>query len=108
MSHVRQQIREAFGNACSSLSIVPSSNVFQSRTYPVEVADLPAVCIYTLTESSDDIEIGGASRLISRVMPVKVEAYARSASNVDDTLDTIASEVEIAVANSSTIDALVT
>ena len=34
--------------------------------------------------------------------------YARAASNLDDTLDTISAEVETAVANSSTIDGLIT
>ena len=40
MSHVRQQIREAFGTACTGLTTT-GSNVFQSRSYPLETADLP-------------------------------------------------------------------
>ena len=109
MSHVRQQIREAFGTACSGLSTT-GTNVFQTRDYPLETGALPGLCIYTTSESISDVvgEIGGAARLVSRALSVRVEGYARAASNLDDTLDTISAEVETAVANSSTIDGLIT
>jgi len=109
MSHVRQQIREAFGTACSGLSTT-GTNVFQTRVYPLETGALPGLCIYTTSESISDVvgEIGGAARLVSRALSVRVEGYARAASNLDDTLDTISAEVETAVANSSTIDGLIT
>ena len=107
MSHVRQQIREAFGTACTGLTTT-GSNVFQSRSYPLEKADLPGVCIYSKNETSQDFEMGGAGRLITRTLSILVEGYARSASNLDDTLDTISAECEIAIAGSSAIDALVT
>ena len=109
MSHVRQQIREAFGTACSGLSTT-GTNVFQTRVYPLETGALPGLCIYTTSESISDVvgEIGGAARLVSRALSVRVEGYARASSNLDDTLDTISAEVETAVANSSTIDGLIT
>ena len=107
MIHVRQQIREAFGTACTGLTTT-GSNVFQSRSYPLETADLPGVCIYSKNETSQDLEMGGAGRLITRTLSILVEGYARSASNLDDTLDTISAECEIAIAGSSAIDALVT
>ena len=109
MSHVRQQIREAFGTACSGLSTT-GTNVFQTRVYPLETGALPGLCIYTTSESISDVvgEIGGAARLVSRALSVRVEGYARAALNLDDTLDTISAEVETAVANSSTIDGLIT
>ena len=109
MSHVRQQIREAFGTACSGLSTT-GTNVFQTRVYPLETGALPGLCIYTTSELISDVvgEIGGAARLVSRALSVRVEGYARATSNLDDTLDTISAEVETAVANSSTIDGLIT
>jgi hypothetical protein len=107
MSHVRQQIREAFGTACTSLTTT-GTNVFQSRIYPLEKAKLPGLCIYSLTETSDDFETGGASRLITRSVAIRVEGYADTTTNLDDKLDTISAEVETAVANSSTIDNLLT
>ena len=109
MSHVRQQIREAFGTACSGLSTT-GTNVFQTRVYPIESGSLPGLCIYTTSETvSDQVEdLGGASRLVTRSLSVRVEGYARASSNLDDTLDTISAEVETAVADSTSIDALLT
>ena len=107
MAHVRQQIREAFATACTSL-VTTGTNVFQSRIYPMEKAKLPGLCIYSLTESSDDFEIGGATRLITRSLTMRIEGYADTTTNLDDQLDTIASECETAIANSSAIDALLT
>jgi len=46
--------------------------------------------------------------LVSRALSVRVEGYARATSNLDDTLDTISAEVETVVANSSTINDLIT
>ena len=106
MSHVRQQIREAFGTACTSLTTT-GANVFQSRIYPMEKAKLPGLCIYSLAETSDDFETGGASRLITRSLTMRVEGYADDNTNLDDKLDTISAEVETAVAGSSTIDNLI-
>jgi ABC-type transporter Mla subunit MlaD len=58
---------------------------------------------------SDTIQdLGGSARLVSRSLSVRVEGYARATSNLDDTLDTISAEVETAVANSTSIDALLT
>ena len=109
MSHVRQQIREAFGTACSGLSTT-GTNVFQTRVYPLESGSLPGLCIYTTTESLSDTiqDLGGSARLVSRSLSVRVEGYARATSNLDDTLDTISAEVETAVANSTSIDELLT
>ena len=109
MSHVRQQIREAFGTACAGLSTT-GTNVFQTRVYPIESGSLPGLCIYTTSETvSDQVQdLGGAARLVTRSLSVRVEGYARATSNLDDTLDTISAEVETAVADSTSIDALLT
>tara|TARA_R110000744_G_scaffold125739_3_gene231952 strand:+ start:1726 stop:2073 length:348 start_codon:yes stop_codon:yes gene_type:complete len=74
----------------------------------MEKAKLPGLCIYSLTENSDDFEIGGATRLITRSLTMRIEGYADDTTNLDDKLDTISSECETAIANSSTIDALLT
>jgi len=76
----------------------------------MESSGVPGLCIYTVTETTSDVsqEIGGASRLISRSLTVRVEGYAQETANLDDKLDTISAEVETAVANSSDIDALIT
>ena len=45
-NHKRQQIREAVGTRITSLTTT-GSNVFQSRVYPLETGNLPALIVYT-------------------------------------------------------------
>ena len=103
-NHVRQQIREKIGTTLTGLTTT-GSNVFESRVYPLENANLPALIIYTKEESSEPIVIG-TQRLMSRELSVVVEGYAKATSNFDDTIDTISKEVEEAIAADRTLDGL--
>ena len=103
-NHVRQQIREKIGTTLTGLTTT-GSNVFESRVYPLENANLPALIIYTKEESSEPIVIG-TQRLMSRELSVVVEGYAKATSNFDDTIDTISKEVEAAIAADRTLDGL--
>ena len=103
-NHIRQQIREKFGTTLTGLTTT-GSNVFESRVYPLENASLPALIIYTKSETSEPIVIG-TQRLMSRDLLVVVEGYAKATSNFDDTIDTISKEVEAAIAADRTLDGL--
>jgi hypothetical protein len=103
-NHIRQQIREEFGTTLTGLTTT-GSNVFESRVYPLENASLPALIIYTKSETSEPIVIG-TQRLMSRELSVVVEGYAKATSNFDDTIDTISKEVEAAIAADRTLDGL--
>ena len=103
-NHIRQQIREKFGTTLTGLTTT-GSNVFESRVYPLENANLPALIIYTKEESSEPIVIG-TQRVMSRELSVVVEGYAKATSNFDDTIDTISKEVEAAIAADRTLDGL--
>ena len=103
-NHIRQQIREKFGTTLNGLTTT-GSNVFESRVYPLENASLPALIIYTKSETSEPIVIG-TQRLMSRDLLVVVEGYAKATSNFDDTIDTISKEVEAAIAADRTLDGL--
>ena len=103
-NHIRQQIREKFGTLLTGLTTT-SSNVYQSRVYPLENANLPALIIYTKAEESEPIVIG-ADRVMSRLLSVVVEGYTKATSNFDDTIDTISKEVEAAIAADRTLDGL--
>ena len=103
-NHIRQQIREKFGTTLTGLTTT-GSNVFESRVYPLENASLPALIIYTKSETSEPIVIG-TQRLMSRDLLVVVECYAKATSNFDDTIDTISKEVEAAIAADRTLDGL--
>lgn len=103
-NHIRQQIREKFGTLLTGLTTT-GSNVYQSRVYPLENANLPALIIYTKSEESEPIVIG-IDRVMSRVLSVVVEGYTKATSNFDDTIDTISKEVEAAIAADRTLDGL--
>jgi hypothetical protein len=104
MSHVRQQIRDDIVTTLTGLTTT-GSNVFRSRIFPLEETNLPALCIYTKSETSEYDTIG-LPRSVNRVLDVAVEAYVKGVSNYDNTLDTIAVEMEEAIAADITLGGL--
>ena len=103
-NHVRQQIREYFGSNLNNLSTT-GTKVYQSRVYPLETGGTPALLIYTKEEESEPVVIG-TNRLSSRNLIVVVEIYVKATTNFDDTIDTSAKEVEIAIAADPTLGGL--
>lgn len=96
-NHLRRQIREAIATAVTGLATT-GARVFQSRVYPLERAgDLPGLLVFSLTETSEGSSLG-APRLMTRVLRVQVVAVAEATADLDDTLDQICKEVEIALA----------
>ncbi len=104
MAHVRKQIRDAVITALTGLTTT-GSNVFRSRIYPLESNKLPGLCVFSKSEATtfDTLTI---SRSINRVLEIGVEAYVKATSDYDNTLDTIAVEVEEAIASDVTLGSL--
>lgn len=100
-NHVRQQLREAIAVVVTNLTTT-GVRVFQSRAYPLQETDLPCLLVKTESERIDYQTIH-ASTLQERDITVTIEAVARATSNLDDTLDKICKEVEIAINAASTI-----
>ena len=96
MSHVRQQIRDRLVTVLTGLTTT-GANVFRSRIFPLEATKLPALCIFTKSEEVE-FDVMGLPRSVGRVLDVGVEAYVSGVSDYDNTLDTIAVEVEEAIA----------
>jgi len=94
-NHIRQQIRERVGTTLTGLTTT-GSNVYQSRVYNLENSDLPALIIYTRSEDTELLEMG-STRTLERNLSLVVEAYVKANSNYDDTIDTIAKEIESAM-----------
>ena len=103
-NHLRRQIRERAATTLTGLTTT-GSNVFQSRVYPMESAGLPGLCIYT-TDETVEMQSMGATRHISRDLTLIVEGYATDSANVDDTLDQIGKEIEIAMSGDITLNDL--
>ena len=103
-NHLRRQIRERAATTLTGLTTT-GSNVFQSRVYPMESAGLPGLCIYT-TDEAIVIQSMGATRHVSRDLTLIVEGYATDSANVDDTLDQIGKEIEVAMSGDITLNDL--
>ena len=103
-NHLRRQIRERAATTLTGLTTT-GSNVFQSRVYPMESAGLPGLCIYT-TEETVEMQSMGDTRHVSRDLTLIVEGYATDSANVDDTLDQIGKEIEVAMSGDITLNDL--
>lgn len=95
MSHVRKQIRDYFETQLTGLTTT-GSDVYASRVYSLTNAKLPAVLIYTQTESAQE-QAFSSKRIQTRVLEVICEGYVRALDTYDDLLDTIAVEIEEAI-----------
>ena len=104
MSHVRQQLRERAATTLTGLSTT-GSKVYQSRVYPLGNSNLPGLLIYTKSEDSETVTMSGARTLL-RNLSLVIEGYVKAVSNYDDTVDTIAKEVETAMGNDVTLNGL--
>ena len=103
-NHIRQQIREQFATQITGLTTT-GSNVYQSRVYNLETGDLPAIIVYTKSEDSEPNNFG-TNRTMFRNLSLVCECYVKATTNFDDTLDTIAKEIEAAIAADITLNNL--
>lgn len=92
---LRRQIREAAATTLTSLATT-GANVFQSRTHELQEASLPALRVYTNDEQVR-ISSMGASRIREHELELVVEACAKESADLDDKLDLICKEVQIAL-----------
>ena len=74
-NHIRQQIRERVGTVLTGLTTT-GSNVFETRVYPLENTNLPALVIYTKDETSEPL-VMSTDRVMSRVLELIVEIYVK-------------------------------
>ena len=100
MAHVRKLIRDNITTTLTGLATT-SSNVFQTRLFPLGESKLPALCIYTNSETTEYGTIK-APRTQVRTLEVMVEAYVKDTSVLDNSLDTIAVEIEEALSSDLT------
>lgn len=103
MSHLRTQIR----NAVVATLGLTGSRVYASRRHPVEADKLPALCVYAFDETSElHGKAAAATRPLLRQLNMAVEAVAQANDNVDDSLDVICGDVEVALGADPTLGGL--
>lgn len=95
-NHLRRQIREAAATLVTGLTTT-STRVFQMRVYPLQDAELPGLLVFTKDESSQRTTFPRPS-IFERTVELVIEGYAKANADLEDTLDGIAKEVEIAIA----------
>lgn len=105
MAHAREQIRDAVLAAVTGLTTT-KKNAFASRVHPVNDNEMPCVLVYTRLESSTPITMKQPRRF-EHMLTVMVEGYVRMNTGFDDRLDKIAAEVQTAVYNNTSLNALV-
>jgi hypothetical protein len=92
--HVRTQIRNAVVARLTGLPLT-GANVFASRVYPIDDTQLPALLINT---DGEEIE-PNATGLLIRSLALAIRVLVRKPGvGLDDDLDTIAEDVEEAMA----------
>ena len=102
--HVRQRIREQVATTVTGLATT-GSNVFQSRVYSLSDDVLPALLVYSVSESSD-IDSMGSIGFLTRTLSLSIEGYVKNVSDYDDVIDDVCKEVEIAMAGDKTLNGL--
>ena len=101
MSHVRQQIRDNIVTALTADVTSVASRVYPSRVYPLRDGNLPGLCVYTLTEQSEVMSFQPV--VLRRMLNVAVDVYVTSTTVADDTLDTVAAEIEASIGSDRTL-----
>lgn len=99
MPHARKQIRLGVAALLAGLPTT-GRNVYPSRVYSLDDTELPSVSVFTIDVGHDEIvskiTLGTPARF-HRVCPLIIEGHAQVDQNVDDVLDQIALEVEVAM-----------
>jgi len=104
MAHVRQQIRDAVATTLSSAVTLVSGRVYTTRVHPLNEALLPAISVYTGSESSERYTAGITD--MNRELSLELDIYVRESATFDDDADAIAVQVEEAMAGNFTIGGL--
>lgn len=94
MSHIRQQIRDAVASALTGLPTT-GNRVSMNRVASVAAADTPCLAIHVESEALSNLRLVGPTHY-QRVLQIDIDAFASGAA-LDDQLDDICLEVEVAL-----------
>ena len=105
MTHARQQIRAAVVAALTDLTLT-KKRVFPTRVYPINNDELPCLLVYTTDESSE-IATMQPPRRIRRLLNLSVDGVVKLVDGYDNKADAISVEVEKALYNNTSLNALI-
>lgn len=104
MAHVRKQIRDRVASILATNVTLVKRRVFTTRVHPFNETNLPAISVYTGSETSDRLNVGVTD--VIRDLTLDIDIYVRETSKFDDDVDAISVQVEEAMANDFTINGL--
>lgn len=104
VNHVRNQVREAAAALLTGLATT-GPHVFQSRVYPLQDEELPCLLISTEGELVGYMTMGFPRRQ-NRTITLSVKALSKTVLDLDDVLDAICKEVEVALLTPTSLPGL--
>lgn len=108
MPHARKQIRSAVTTMLTGLATT-GSHVYPSRVYSLDDSELPSLSVFTVDAGNEEsvarVTLGssGSPPRFHRVCPLIIEGHAKVSDDVDDVLDQISLEIEVAMSAPLTI-----
>lgn len=99
MPHVRTQIRDAVVAMVTDLETT-GRNVYPSRSFSLDDAELPSLSVYTVDEGSDEVVTKitlAKPAKVHRTCPLVIEGHTKGNDDIDAALDQISLEVETAL-----------
>jgi hypothetical protein len=104
MAHIRKQIRDRLETILTSGVSLVQSRVFGSRIYPLTAPQLPAIAVYTASESSNLQTMGLRTQM--RDLSVSIDVYVMVNDKFDDDIDDLCVQIEQAIAADYTLNGL--
>jgi hypothetical protein len=94
--HVRKQLRDQVAVLVQSLTTY-AVNVYKNRRYPVDSSELPCLIVQTGDEEIETLTIDYPSQQLRREQLI-ISVIAETTVGLDDMLDEICKDIEIALA----------
>ncbi len=103
MNHVRAQVRKNMSAIIQAA--IPDIHVFESKTTPLQKHNTPAFLVKTPGETIEPLTQGRnqGGRMQKRTIVTEVYVFGRADENIEDYIDTLAKQVEDAVAADYTL-----
>lgn len=96
--HVRQQVVDSIATVLTGLATT-GSRVFKSRLYQLQESELPCLVVTCDGQKVENVT-DHFPAMQRREIQIRIESHDKKTANLEQTLNTICKEVEIALANS--------
>lgn len=101
-THARTKLRRAVAEMVTDLATT-QGNVFPSRRGTLDEDQLPAITIYTTSETVSAVTLSSPP-LLRRQVDLIIEVNAMIDEHVDDVLDTACAEIEVAMSEAIIVE----